>query len=154
MLIGVGNDIVDIRRIQAVLDRQGERFINRILRPSERAFCERRHDFTAALARHYALKEAVVKALGTGFTHGVGWRDVGLARPEPGKGFSKPRLVFEGGALLRVNQMLRPGEEVTGDWSTSDEPPYASAYVVLFATAQGSEDGPRVHSIAPGRRED
>ena len=154
MLIGVGNDIVDIRRIQAVLDRQGERFINRILRPSERVFCERRHDFTAALARHYALKEAVVKALGTGFRHGVGWRDVGLARPEPGQGRSKPRLSFEGGALARVNQMLRPGEVLVGDWSMSDEPPYATAYVVLFATAQGSDDGPRAHTIAPGDRED
>ena len=79
MLIGVGNDIVDIRRIEAVLDRMGERFIERILRPGERAYCERRHDFAAAVARHYALKEAAVKALGTGFRYGVGWRDVGLA---------------------------------------------------------------------------
>ena len=70
MLIGVGNDIVDIDRIRAVLDRQGERFIQRILRPGERAYCERRHDFAAALARHYALKDAAVKALATGFRHG------------------------------------------------------------------------------------
>jgi len=149
MLIGVGNDIVDIDRIRAVLDRQGERFINRILRPGERAYCERRHDFAAGLARHYALKEAVVKALGTGFRYGVGWRDVGLARPAPGVGFSKPLLTFEGGALERLNAMLREGEELVADWSMSDEPPYATAYVVLFATAKGSETGPRAHSIAP-----
>lgn len=149
MLIGVGNDIVDIERIRAVLDRQGERFIQRVLRPGERAYCERRHDFVAALARHYSLKQAAVKALGTGFRFGVGWRDVGLDRPEPGKAFSKPRLTFEGGALVRVQAMLREGEEVVADWSMSDEPPYATAFVVLFATAKGSETGPRAHSIAP-----
>lgn len=149
MLIGVGNDIVDIDRIRAVLDRQGERFINRILRPGERAYCERRHDFAAGLARHYALKEAAVKALGTGFRYGVGWRDVGLARPERGQAFSKPLLTFEGGALARVQAMLREGEALVADWSMSDEPPYATAYVVLFATAKGSETGPRAHAIAP-----
>ena len=149
MLIGVGNDIVDIDRIRAVLDRQGERFINRILRPGERAYCERRHDFAAGLARHYALKEAAVKALGTGFRYGVGWRDVGLARPEPGQAFSKPLLTFEGGALARVQAMLREGEALVADWSMSDEPPYATAYVVLFAPAEGSDTGPRAHSIAP-----
>ena len=149
MLIGVGNDIVDIDRIRAVLDRQGDRFIQRILRPGERAYCERRYDFAAALARHYALKEAAVKALGTGFRHGVGWRDVGLARPEPGGVFSKPRLTFEGGALVRLKAMLREGEEMVADWSMSDEPPYATAYVVLFATAAGTETGPRAHSVAP-----
>ena len=149
MLIGVGNDIVDIRRIEAVLDRMGERFIERILRPGERAYCERRHDFAAAVARHYALKEAAVKALGTGFRYGVGWRDVGLARPAPGQGFSKPRLTFEGGARRRIDAMLRPGEDVVADWSMSDEPPYATAYVVLFATEAGQENGPCAHAIAP-----
>ena len=149
MLIGVGNDIVDINRIREALDRHGERFINRVLRPVEREYCERRHDFAAGFARHYALKEAAVKALGTGFRYGVGWRDVGLARRPVGEKFSKPRLTFEGGALQRVQAMLRPGEELTADWSMSDEPPYATAYVVLFATAEGAEQGPRAHSIAP-----
>ena len=149
MLIGVGNDIVDIDRIRAVLDRQGDRFIERILRPGERAYCERRHDFAAALARHYALKEAAVKALGTGFRYGVGWRDVGLERLAPGATRSKPRLTFEGGALRRVNAILREGEAVVADWSLSDEPPYATAYVVLFATDRGTEPGPRAHSVAP-----
>ena len=63
--------------------------------------------------------------------------------------FSKPRLTFEGGALVRLNAMLREGEEMVGDWSMSDEPPYATAYVVLFATAVGTETGPRAHSVAP-----
>ena len=104
MLIGVGNDIVDIRRIEAVLERMGERFIERILRPGERAYCERRHDFAAAVARHYALKEAAVKALGTGFRYGVGWRDVGLTRPAPGQASFKPMLTFEGGARQRIHE--------------------------------------------------
>lgn len=149
MLIGVGNDIVDIERIRAALDRHGERFIERVLRPGELAYCEGRHDFAAAVARHYALKEAAVKALGTGFRYGVGWRDVGLDRRPPGTAFSKPRLTFEGGAQRRLDAMLRAGEELVADWSMSDEPPYATAYVVLFATAEGTETGPRAHSIAP-----
>ena len=152
MLIGVGNDIVDIRRIEAVLERMGERFIERILRPGERAYCERRHDFAAAVARHYALKEAAVKALGTGFRYGVGRRDVGLERLAPGQAFAKPSLTFEGGARRRIEALLRPGEQVVADWSMSDEPPYATAYVVLFATEAGREKGPRAHAIAPSSK--
>lgn len=138
MILGIGNDIVDIRRIEATLGRKGDRFIQRLFTPAEQAFCLRRPHPPYAYARHYAAKEAAVKALGTGFTCGVGWRSVEVVRRRG----QKPTLAFHGAALQRLQDMT-PGGYVAGwDLSMSDEPPYATAIVILHAVPDGEQVAP------------
>jgi len=129
MIVGTGIDLVDIRRIQSTLETYGQRFIDRLFCPSEVEFCLRRPDQAAAFARHYAVKEAACKALGTGMTQGVAWRGIELYR-EKGR---KPELVFHQGALKRLNTLLPAQTKPRLHVSISDEPPYATAIVIIEA---------------------
>ena len=134
MIIGTGIDLVDIRRIKATLDQYGQRFIERLFCPSEIEFCLTRPDQAAAFARHYAVKEAACKALGTGMRQGVAWRGIELYR-EKGR---KPELVFHDGALIRLNSLLPKASKPRLHVSISDEPPYATAIVTIEAFSEGS----------------
>ena len=138
MILGIGNDIVDIRRIEATLARKGQRFIDRLFTRAEQTFCEQRPNPSYAYARHYAAKEAAVKALGTGFTCGVGWRCVEVVRRRG----QKPTLAFHGAALHRLSHMTPEGYVAGWDMSMSDEPPYATAIVILHAVREGKQVAP------------
>ena len=129
MIIGIGIDLVDMRRIGAVRERHGMRFEQRLFTDSERRFCHGRADVIAAFARHYAFKEAASKALGTGFRQGVAWRDLELCR-EAGR---KPFARFHGGALVRLGVLLPEGYDAEVHISISDEPPYATAQCLIEA---------------------
>lgn len=129
MIIGTGIDLVDIRRIKETLDKHGQRFKDRLFCEGEQAFCERKPDQAAAYARHYAVKEAACKALGTGMTQGVAWRGIELYR-EKGR---KPELRFHDGALERLNSLIPLGEKPKLHVSMSDDPPYATAMVIIEA---------------------
>lgn len=133
MILGVGNDLVDIRRIRRALDRNGDRFRARLFTPAELRVAATRYDEAAALARLYAVKEAVAKALGTGIAQGVAWRQIELLRGEQGK----PFLRLHGAARRRAWSLTPAGFVPDADVSASDEPPYASAVAVLFARAPG-----------------
>ncbi len=129
MILGLGNDLVDTRRLQAAWDRRGARFLQRLYTSDEQAFCLSRPNPVDALGRCYAAKEAAVKALGTGFTHGIGWRSVEVVRRQG----QRSTLAFHGEALARLHHLTPVGMGVNWQLSISDEPPYASAVVVLFA---------------------
>jgi holo-[acyl-carrier protein] synthase len=129
MIIGVGSDLVDIRRIESTLSRFGDRFIERVFTPIEREKSERRANRAESYARRFAAKEACAKALGTGFRHGVFWRDMGVVNLPGGR----PTLQLTGGALARLKSLLPPGTEARIDLSLTDEPPIAQAIVIISA---------------------
>jgi len=131
MIIGVGSDLVDIRRIEETLARFGTRFTDRIFTPLERQKSDRRANRTESYARRFAAKEACAKALGTGFRRGVFWRDLGVVNLPGGR----PTLQLTGGALIRLNALLPPGMEARIDLSLTDEPPIAQAIVIISAVA-------------------
>ena len=133
MIVGIGNDIIDITRIERVLDRFGERFLNRIFTPAERARAERRANPAATYAKRFAAKEACAKALGTGLRRGVFWRDMGVAN----LGSGKPTMVLTGGALLRLNEIVPAGMIAQIDVSLSDDHPVAQAVVLISASPAG-----------------
>lgn len=129
MIIGVGSDLIDIRRIEATLARFGPRFIDRIFTPLEQEKSERRANRAESYARRFAAKEACAKALGTGLRRGVFWRDMGVVNLPGGR----PTLELTGGALARLNALLPPGTEARIDVSLTDEPPLAQAVVIISA---------------------
>ena len=105
MIIGLGSDLSDIRRVQATLDSFGERFVNRIYTDIERARSERKPDRAASYAKRFAAKEACAKALGTGMRRGVFWKDMGVVNMRSGQ----PTMALTGGALKRLEAMTPPG---------------------------------------------
>ena len=129
MIVGIGSDLIDIRRIEATLERFGARFIGRIFTPLEREKSERRANRAESYARRFAAKEACAKALGTGLRRGVFWRDMGVVNLPGGR----PTLQLTGGALARLNSLLPPGTEARIDVSLTDEPPLAQAVVIISA---------------------
>ena len=129
MIIGIGSDLIDIRRIEATLERFGPRFIERIFTPLEQQKSERRANRAESYARRFAAKEACAKALGTGLRRGVFWRDMGVVNLPGGR----PTLQLTGGALARLNALLPPGTEARIDVSLTDEPPLAQAVVIISA---------------------
>ena len=129
MIIGIGSDLVDIRRIEATLTRFGSRFVDRIFTPLEQEKSERRANRAESYARRFAAKEACAKALGTGLRRGVFWRDMGVVNLPGGR----PTLQLTGGALARLNALLPPGTEARIDVSLTDEPPLAQAVVIISA---------------------
>jgi holo-[acyl-carrier protein] synthase len=129
MIIGIGNDLIDIRRIEKTLDRFGDRFIARIFTDIERAKSDRRADPAASYAKRFAAKEACSKALGTGFRRGVFWRDMGVVNLPGGK----PTIALTGGAAMRLAELLPDGMEAQIDVSLTDEPPLAQATVIISA---------------------
>ena len=129
MILGVGSDLIDIRRIEAAIDRFGDRFLDRIFTEAERRRCERRAYPGPSYARRFAAKEAAAKALGTGFRSGVFWRDLGVVNLPSGQ----PGMRLTGGALRRLEAMTPQGMTARLDVSLTDEPPLAQAVVIITA---------------------
>jgi holo-[acyl-carrier protein] synthase len=135
VIIGIGSDLIDIRRIEATLQRFGPRFIERIFTPLEQEKSERRANRAESYARRFAAKEACAKALGTGLRRGVFWRDMGVVNLPGGR----PTLQLTGGALARLTALLPPGTEARIDVSLTDEPPLAQAVVIISAIPVATE---------------
>ncbi len=136
MIIGVGTDITDIRRIAHTLERFGDRFTFRIYTEQERARAERRaHDRAASYAKRFGAKEACAKALGTGLKQGVFWRDMGVANLPSGQ----PTMHLTGGAARRLEQLTPLGHTPHIHVSLSDDYPYAVAFVIISAELDGKE---------------
>jgi holo-[acyl-carrier protein] synthase len=129
MILGIGADLIDIRRVERVLERHGERFIARIFTATERARAERRRDRVATYAKRYAAKEACAKALGTGMRDGIFWRDMGVVNLRSGR----PTMQLTGGALERLEAITPAGHDARIDLSITDEYPLAQAFVVISA---------------------
>jgi holo-[acyl-carrier protein] synthase len=131
MILGIGNDTVDIRRIEQTIARHGDRFISRVFTELERAKAERRTERIRAstYAKRFAAKEAASKALGTGFRAGVFFRDLGVVNLKSGQ----PTLQLTGGAAARLARMVPPGHAARIDLTMTDEYPYASAVVIISA---------------------
>ena len=133
MILGIGTDLVDIRRIEQTIARHGERFINRIYTETERARAERKANRIDTYAKRFAAKEACAKALGTGFRQGVFFRDMGVVNLPSGR----PTMKLTGGALVRLQSMTPPGYEARIDVTITDEGPLAQAMVVISAVRLG-----------------
>jgi holo-[acyl-carrier protein] synthase len=133
MILGIGNDLIDIRRIEKTLERFGERFIARVYTDVERAKADRRKGagqaYAATYAKRYAAKEAASKALGTGFRQGVYWRDLGVVNLPSGK----PTVQMTGGAAERLAAMTPDGMEARVELTITDEFPIAEAMVIITA---------------------
>ncbi len=128
-VLGLGNDMIDIQRIERSLERWGERFIKRIFTDVEIAKSERRAARAASYAKRFAAKEACSKALGTGFRRGVYWRDMGVVNLSSGK----PTMTLTGGALARLRQLTPEGMSAQIDLTISDDYPWAQAIVLITA---------------------
>lgn len=129
MIVGVGADLCDIRRIQTSLDRFGDRFKQRCFTELERTRSDRKPDPAWSYAKRFAAKEACAKALGTGLRAGVFWRDMGVINQKSGK----PTLALTGGALARLQKITPPGMTAQIDLSITDEYPLAQAVVIISA---------------------
>ena len=129
MILGLGSDLIDIRRIEQAIERFGDRFLDRIFTAAERRKCDRRANPAASYARRFAAKEACSKALGTGFRHGVFWRDLGVVNLPTGK----PCMQLTGGALRRLEEITPAGMAARLDVTLTDEPPIAQAVVIITA---------------------
>ena len=137
MILGLGSDIIDMRRIAKTIDRFGDRFTQRCFIETERRRSDRRASRAESYARRFAAKEACAKALGTGFRDGVFWRDLGVANLPSGK----PTLVLTGGAAERLAAMVPPGMKAQIDVSMTDDPPLAQAIVIISAVPDRAADG-------------
>jgi holo-[acyl-carrier protein] synthase len=135
MILGLGSDLIDIRRIEETIARFGDRFLDRIFTAAERQKCERRASPAASYARRFAAKEACAKALGTGFRDGVFWRDLAVVSLPSGQ----PTMRLSGGALLRLKEMTPAGMTARLDVSLTDEPPIAQAVVIISALPSPAE---------------
>lgn len=133
MIIGIGNDIVDIRRIEATLARYGDRFLARVFTDVERAKSDGRAARAASYAKRFAAKEACAKALGTGFRHGVRWRDMGVVNLPSGR----PTLALTGEAALHLARMTPSGYVARIDLALTDDFPLAEAVVIISAQPAG-----------------
>ncbi len=129
MIIGIGTDLCDIRRIEKTLERFGDRFINRLYSDSEQAKANRRPNPASSFAQSFAAKEACSKALGTGFRKGVFWRDMVVRNLPSGQ----PYMEITGGALKRLNELVPEGYIAKVDVSQTDEYPMAHAMVIISA---------------------
>jgi holo-[acyl-carrier protein] synthase len=129
MIIGLGSDIADVRRIARSIERYGERFLARIYTPAERARADRRANKAETYAKRFAAKEACSKALGTGMRAGVFWRDMGVVNLPSGR----PTMKLTGGALKRLQAITPAGWEACIDVSLTDEGPTAQAIVIITA---------------------
>lgn len=129
MIIGIGSDLIDIRRIEKSLERHGERFTHRLFTEVERARAEGRAHRASTYAKRFAAKEACAKALGTGIRAGVFWRDMGVANLRSGQ----PTMVLTGGAEERLRTMLPPGTTARIHLTITDDYPLAQAFVIIEA---------------------
>lgn len=129
LLLGIGSDLIDIRRIESTLDRFGQRFIQRVFTPVEQARSERRAGRAASYAKRFAAKEACAKALGTGFSQGVFLHDIGVVNLATGQ----PVLELTGGAGDRLLAITPAGMRAQLHLTITDEPPLAQAFVMIVA---------------------
>ena len=129
MILGLGSDIIDIRRIEKTLERYGDRFLNRVFTDTERRKSDARAGRAASYAKRFAAKEACAKALGTGFRKGVFWRDMGVVNLRSGR----PTMVLTGGAAEQLKHITPGGLEARVDLSLTDDFPLAQAIVVISA---------------------
>ena len=129
MIIGIGSDIIDARRIAKTIERHGERFLGRIYTAAERARAQGRAKQAETYAKRFAAKEACSKALGTGFRGGVFWRDMGVVNLPSGR----PTMKLTGGALTRLRAITPAGCEARIDVSLTDDGPIAQAIVIISA---------------------
>jgi holo-[acyl-carrier protein] synthase len=129
MIVGIGADLCDIRRIEKTLARYGERFIARVFTETERARSERRAQRAASYATRFAAKEACSKALGTGLRMGLAWREMGVVNLRSGQ----PTMVLTGGAAARLAALMPAGHAPAIHLTITDEFPYAQAFVVIEA---------------------
>jgi holo-[acyl-carrier protein] synthase len=129
LIIGLGSDLSDIRRVEKSLERFGERFTHRVYSEVERARSERKPDRAASYAKRFAAKEACAKALGTGIRRGVYWRDMGVVNMRTGQ----PTMALTGGALERLKAITPQGHKAVIHLSLTDDHPYAQAFVIIEA---------------------
>ena len=129
MILGIGTDLCDIRRIESSLERFGERFTHRVFTDGERAKCDRRAARGPSYARRFAAKEACAKALGTGIAQGVFWRDMEVVNLPSGQ----PTLRLTGRAREHLAGMVPEGHEARLHLTLTDEPPLAQAFVIIEA---------------------
>jgi len=129
MIIGIGSDLIDIRRVEKSLARYGERFVRRIYTDVEQAKSEGRAARAASYAKRFAAKEACAKALGTGMAQGVFWRDMGVVNLPGGK----PTMALTGGAAKRLAELLPPGHRAAIHLTITDDEPLAQAFVIIEA---------------------
>ena len=129
MIIGIGSDLIDIRRIEATLERFGERFVQRLYTETEQKKSDGRKNRAASYAKRFAAKEACSKALGTGFRKGVFWRDMGVVNLRSGK----PTMALTGGAAERLAAITPAGMRAQIDLSITDDFPLAQAIVIISA---------------------
>jgi len=134
MIIGLGSDLVDVRRVARSIERYGDRFLGRIFTPAERARAEGKANRVETYAKRFAAKEACSKALGTGFRAGVFWRDMGVVNLASGR----PTMQLTGGALKRLQAITPAGCEARIDVSLTDEGPSAQAIVIISALPRAS----------------
>jgi holo-[acyl-carrier protein] synthase len=127
MIIGLGSDLIDIRRIERTIERFGDRFLDRIFTDTERARSDARAERIASYAKRFSAKEACSKALGTGFRRGVYWRDMGVVNLASGR----PTMRLTGGAARRLAELTPAGMRAQIDVSLTDEPPTAQAIVII-----------------------
>ena len=138
MILGIGSDLIDIRRIERTLERFGDRFLVRVFTEAEQRRSERRRDRAASYAKRFAAKEACSKALGTGFRRGVFWRDLGVVNLPSGK----PTMALTGGALRRLGEMTPAGMVAQIDLSLTDDHPQAQAIVIISAVPNPDRRSP------------
>jgi holo-[acyl-carrier protein] synthase len=136
MILGLGSDLIDVRRIEKTIARHGARFINRIFTDVEKAKSDKRAQRAASYAKRFAAKEACSKALGTGLNKGVYWRDMGVINLPGGK----PTMKLTGGALKRLQELTPPGHTAQIDLSMTDELPIAQAIVIISAVALAPQE--------------
>ena len=129
MILGIGNDLIDIRRVEQSIEKFGVRFLERIFTDVERAKSDRRANRAASYAKRFAAKEACSKALGTGLNRGVYWRDMGVVN-QPG---GKPTMLLTGGALQRLQEITPKGMVAQIDLTITDDFPLAQAFVIISA---------------------
>jgi holo-[acyl-carrier protein] synthase len=134
VIVGIGSDLSDIRRVEDTLKRFGERFTNRIFTDVERGRSERKADRAASYAKRFAAKEACAKALGTGMRRGVFWRDMGVVNLRSGQ----PTMALTGGALSRLQEIIPAGHTAMIHLSLTDDHPYAQAFVIIEAVRDGA----------------
>jgi holo-[acyl-carrier protein] synthase len=133
MIVGIGSDLCNISRLEEVLVRHGERFVQRCFTPVEQAKSDKRAQRAASYAKRFAAKEACSKALGTGLSRGVYWRDMGVVNLPSGK----PTMQLTGGAAEQLKRLTPQGHDMVIHLSMTDEPPMAMAYVIIEAVPRG-----------------
>jgi len=137
VILGLGNDLIDIRRIEKTIEKHGERFLDRVYTDIERAKSDRRAARAASYAKRFAAKEACAKALGTGLNRGVYWRDMGVVNLPGGK----PTMRLTGGALKRLEKITPAGYQAQIDLTITDDFPLAQAIVIISAVPRAESAG-------------